>query len=294
MQLGFRDVASLPYVCVFFAALCLNAPHAWADEAARVDDAAEANQKLPLWEAGLFGFGLNQPAYPGAEDHTKRALVLPFFVYRGRYFRADRGSVGVRALKTPRVELDVGFSGSLGSHSSDIAVRSGMPDLGTLIEFGPRMKVNLGDTDQTRPHSILQFPLRDVIDVSHGFRSRGIAFEPQWVAETTLPEGRFFSATLGALFGDQSLNDMLYGVAPEYVTATRSGYTAKAGLIALRAGLRVSHKLSSAARIFYLLRVESLRGAVNRESPLFRRDVGWSVGVGFAWTLFRSERSAYE
>ena len=32
--------------------------------------------KLPLWEAGLFGFGYTQPAYPGAEDRASRALGL--------------------------------------------------------------------------------------------------------------------------------------------------------------------------------------------------------------------------
>ncbi|MGC2164496.1 MAG: MipA/OmpV family protein [Gallionella sp.] len=91
-----------------------------------------------------------------------------------------------------------------------------------------------------------------------------------------------------------TLNDTFYGVAPEYATATRPGYSAKGGLIALRAGLTVSHKVSSAARIFYVLRIESMRGAANRDSPLFRRDFGWSAGIGFAWTLSRSEHSAFE
>jgi len=198
----------------------------------------------------------------------------------------------VRALKTQRVELDVGFSGSLGSHSSAMDVRNGMPDLGTLIEFGPRLKVNLGEA--ALPRSRLQFPIRDVIDVSHQFRSRGIAFEPQWVVDNRHPDGWSFSTSLGALFGDQALNEYFYGVAPEYIKPTRPAYRAKGGLISLRTGMSISHKLSSTARVFYLLRLESLRNAVNRDSPLFRRDFGWSVGGGFAWILSRSERDAFE
>ena len=30
----------------------------------------------PLWEAGVAGFGLTGPAYPGAEDDVGRALAL--------------------------------------------------------------------------------------------------------------------------------------------------------------------------------------------------------------------------
>jgi len=249
-------------------------------------------KKLPLWEAGLFGMGFTQPAYPGAKDRASRLLSLPYLIYRGEYLRADRGTLGVRALKTPRVELDVGFAASLGSHSSDIAVRHGMADLGYMIEFGPRLKINLGDISSGRGDSRLQFPLRKVIDISHGFRSRGIAFEPQWVTDTRLPKRWLVSTNLGAIFGDSKLADTLYGVAPGEATPTRASYTARGGLIALRAGLLASHTLTPDVRLFYILRIESLTGAANRDSPLIRRNSGWSAGIGIAWGLARSEQSA--
>lgn len=279
------------------AVMCLFSTSALAEDVQAPESQAQitpasAPPKLPLWEAGLFGLGATQPAYPGAEDHTNRALALPYLIWRGEYLRADRGTVGLRALKTPRVELDVGFAASLGSHSSDIAVRRGMADLGTMIEFGPRLKVNLGDVSSGQGDSRLQFPLREVIDVSHGFRSRGIAFEPEWVTGKRLPGRWFISTNLGAIFGDATLADTFYGVAPAEVTPTRASYTAKSGLIALRAGLLASQTLTPDVRVFYILRFESLAGAANRDSPLVRRDTGWSAGIGLAWTLARSEQSA--
>ena len=60
----------------------------------------QGSAQLPLWEVGVFGTGLMQQAYPGSSQQVNRALVLPFFIYRGQYLRADRGSVGVRAIKT--------------------------------------------------------------------------------------------------------------------------------------------------------------------------------------------------
>jgi MipA family protein len=255
---------------------------------------ADTPTMLPLWEAGVFGLGITLPAYPGAEDRTNRLLGLPYVIYRGQYLRADRGGVGVRTLKTPRIEMDVGFAASLGSHSSDIPARQGMPDLGTMIEFGPRLKINLGDVSSGRNSSRLQFPLREVIDISHGFVSRGIAFEPQWVTDTRLPNRWFISANLGAMFGDGQLCDTYYGVAPGEATPTRPSYAAKGGLIALRAGLFATQSLASDVRLFYILRIESLEGATNRDSPLVKRNFGWSAGIGMSWALSRSRQSAKE
>lgn len=279
------------------AAICLLTTSALAQDVPAQDSPSQAapvsaKPRLPLWEAGLFGLGFTQPAYPGADDRASRVLGLPYVIYRGKYLRADRGSVGVRALKTPRVEVDVGFAASLGSSSSDIAVRRGMADLGYMIEFGPRLKVNLGDVSTGKSDSRLQFPLREVIDISYGFRSRGIAFEPEWVTGTRLPNRWFISTSLGAIFGDERLAGTFYGVAPGEATPTRPSYTARSGLIALRAGLLASHPFTPDVRLFYIMRLESLAGAANRDSPLVRRDTGWSAGIGLAWALARSERSA--
>lgn len=272
------------------AGFCLLASCALAEDTAAQPIPAAEYPALPLWEAGLFGFGYTQPAYPGAEDRTSVLLGLPYVIYRGKYLRAERGSVGVRALMTPRIEMDVGFGASLGSHSSDVGVRRGMANLGTMIEFGPRLKIFLGDVLSGRRDTRLQFPLREVIDVSNGFRSKGVAFEPQWVTDKRLPDRWSVSIDLGALFGDKELNDTYYGVTPAEATPTRPSYTAKSGLIALRAGLFASHPLSSDVRLFCTLRIESLAGAANADSPLVRRNTGWSAGIGLAWTLSRSER----
>lgn len=254
--------------------------------------AAGAASSRPLWEAGLLGLAITQPAYPGSEERVSRLLGLPFLIYRGKYLRAERGNVGLRALKTPRTELDLGFAATLGSPSSDIAARHGMANLGTLIEFGPRLKVNLGDLSDIRRDSRFQFPLRQVIDVSHGFALRGATFEPQWIRDTRLPGHWLVSTELGMLFGDTTLADTFYGVSPGDATPTRSSYTARSGLFALRAGLFVSHAVSPDLRLFYSFRMESLAGAANRDSPLVRRRLGWGAVIGIAFTMTRSDRPA--
>lgn len=244
----------------------------------------------PLWEAGVFGGVATQPAYPGADENVDRALVLPWVVYRGPLLRIDRGALTVRALRTPRTELDVGFALSLGSNASDVQARRGLPDLGTLVEFGPRLKINLGELDGDRPAWRLDLPLRGVFDASDGLRHRGYAFEPQLVYETRRDGGWGLQASAGLVFGDRELNDTFYGVAPPFATASRPAYEARAGLIGSRAGLALSRRVGQDLRLFVFARVDSVAGGANDASPLVRRETGATAGVGLAWTLARSQR----
>ena len=247
---------------------------------------------LPLWEAGLFAGGATQPAYLGADERSSLLLGLPFIVYRGEYLRIDRGTVGVRAIKTPRTELDIGFAASLGSRAEDIEARRGMDDLGMLLEFGPRLKINLGEIGDGKRDSRIQIPVRGVFDVNDHLRYRGIAYELQWVSDMELPANWIVTSNLGALFGDQQLVDTFYRVAPAEATAVRPAYDAKSGLIALRATLLASRLFIPEARFFSFLRFDSVAGAANQDSPLVRRETGWTLGIGLAWTLAQSERMA--
>ena len=246
----------------------------------------------PLWEAGVLGTGVSQPAYPGAEERANQLLPLPYMIYRGKYLRIDRGTVGVRAIKTPRTELDVGFAASLGSRADNIEVRRGMDDLGILLEFGPRLKINLGDMTDDLHQSRIQFALRGVFDINDHLSYHGIAFEPAWVNEFTIPESWVTTASIGAVFGNQQLVDTFYRVTPAEVTATRPAYNAQSGLISTRASILSSRLINRDVKFFAYLRFDSVASAANHDSPLVQRDNGWSAAIGLMWTLARSVQGA--
>ena len=251
-----------------------------------VDDATGPK---PLWEVGVFGFAVSQPAYPGAAERTNRAFGLPFLIYRGKFLRVDESTVGVRAMKTPTTELDIGFAGSFGARSTDVAIRQGMPSLGTLFEFGPRLKVNL---PEPAPGARLrvELPLRAVLDVSDSFRGRGLSFEPEVNLGLHVAAGTRLGAKLGLIFGDRKLNDHLYGVAPPFATADRPAYEGKAGLIATRLGLSSASSLGNGWDLFTFVRHDLIKGSANEASPLVRKSGGPSVGIGLSWTFWRSDR----
>jgi len=191
--------------------------------------AAQGN--LPLWEFGVGAFGLTAPAYPGADDRNNRVLPLPYLLYRGEVLRADQSGIGARLFRSDRLEFDVGLAGALPSDSDDVEIRSGMPDLGALFEFGPRLKIRVADIDRNS-RLRAELPLRAVIEARGGLRRQGWTFEPKLAYETRGERGLWsVEGNVSVVFGDKRINRYFYEVQPQYANASRAAYGADAGLM---------------------------------------------------------------
>ena len=253
---------------------------------------AQQSPALPLWEAGVGGFAVSTPAYPGADIRSSRLLAVPFLIYRGEVLRSDQSGIGARLLRTDRVEFDVGFAASLPARSDAGAARAGMPDLGFLGEFGPRVKLFLANPTPTS-RLRLDLPLRAVMEFRGGVRRQGTTFEPRLVYETRETGSPWsYDASIALVIGDSRINRYFYEVAPQYASAARPAYSAGAGLMLVRVGLSGSYKLNPDVRLFGFVRQESYANAANRDSPLMKKNSGASIGGGFAWTLGRSASPA--
>ena len=254
--------------------------------------AQAAPEALPLWELGVAGGAATTPAYPGSSDRTRRGLLLPMIVYRGEVFRSDQGGIGARLVNSDRYEFDIGLAGSLPADSDDVAARAGMPDLGTLLEFGPRLKIKLANPSPSTRLAI-ELPLRAVIEARNGFRQQGFTFEPELTYNVAGPRGLWtMGLNLSLVAGDSKINRYFYEVAPAFATAQRPAYQADAGLMLVRVGASASRKLGPDVRMFGFARYDSYASAANKDSPLMRRNNGISAGLGFSWTLKRSAERA--
>lgn len=266
------------------ALACLLAAPAFA--APPVEPAGPPAQ--PLWEIGLAGGVVSTPSYPGAEDRETRGLALPTIIYRGKIFRADQSGIGARLFQSDVAELDVGLAASLPARSDDVAARAGMPDLGGLAEFGPRLRVRLAQLDE-RSALRADFPLRAVIEVRGGLRHQGYTFEPRLAYDQRSSDGKWrFEAHVAAVVGDGKINRYFYEVRPEYATSTRPAYAADSGLILARVGVFAARAINRDLRAYGFLRAENYGVGKNDNSPLHRRDNGVSAGLGLSWTWKRS------
>ena len=208
--------------------------------------------------------------------------------------RADQNGIGARLLDTDKAEFDIGFAAALPAHASDVDARRGMPDLGTLVEFGPRLKYKFADWGEAG-RMRFELPLRTVIEARGGLRRQGWTTEPRLVWEKRGEAARWtMEAQLGAVFGDRRINRYFYDVQPQYATAARPAWAANGGLMLVRTGLFGTWRMNPDLRVFGFVRYESYAGSANRDSPLMRRSTGASAGIGFAWTLARSQARASE
>lgn len=254
-------------------------------------ESAFEKEKLPLWELGIAGFGLSQQAYPGSDVNVGKAIVLPYFLYRGESFRVDRGGTGYRAVKTPTFEFDVGFAGAFGSKSDKVKARVGMDNLGTMIEFGPRLKWNITPASSNGKWRF-ELPVRGVFDVSNGFKYRGATIEPEISFERRANSGWNYGSGFSLIYGNRPLAATFYQVNPNQVLADRAQYNAQSGLILWRMTHFVSHKIGSDWRVFGGVRIDSVQGAKNQDSPLVKKKTAASLFMGINYTWQRSQRMA--
>jgi outer membrane protein len=268
-----------------------------AADAAIATEPTKPKEPLPLWELGLVGIAADQPAYPGSDQNIARLRVLPYGLYRGSLLRVEGSGIGLRAVHTPRFEWDVSGAGAFGSASNKVHARAGMRGIGTLVEIGPALKINLGDLVEPRrdPHlTQLELPVRAVFDVNDSFAHHGWSFEPR-LSHTAWSGGSFtLVVSAGALFGDRPLNSLYYGVDTPYATAERPAYDARAGLIATRLNASLRQKINPTLRLQYFAQFETVRGAANEASPLVRSKQDAGFGVSLIWGVWQSEQAGVE
>lgn len=257
------------------------------------DTLISAKEYLPLWEIGVAGFAISQQAYPGSDVNVNKGLALPYFLYRGESFRVDRDVTGYRAIKTPRFEFDVGFAGAFGSSSDKIKARQGMESLGTMIEFGPRLKWNIQDLGNKGKWRF-ELPLRGVFDASNGFKFKGMSLEPELSFERRAFAGWNYSTSFSTVWANQALSKTFYQVNSNEVTSNRGAYQAQSGLMLVRLTNTISHKLGKDWRVFGGVRIDSVNGAKNQDSPLVKKKTGASYFMGLNYTISRSSQAAIE
>lgn len=245
----------------------------------------------PLWEFGAFAVAGSQQAYPGSSQQVRPAVALPFFIYRGPLLRADEGTVGARAFKTATTEVDVGLGFAFGSSAGATDARRGMPDIGTLVEAGPRLKIDLGPAPGDGRWRFAM-PLRAVFDINDSFAWKGLSLQPEIGWGRRSPSGWAYGTSASVVLGNARLADTFYGVAPAFATAERPAYESRGGVIAWRLSLTATRPLTPDWRFFAYLRTDSVAGAANHASPLVDRQHGASGGIGLAWTWMRSDQPA--
>ena len=241
----------------------------------------------PLWELGLGVAPVSMQDYRGSDQRHGYLLPLPYIVYRGDFLQIDRQKVRGLLYKSERVELDISLNGSVPVKSDKNNARQGMPDLNPTVEIGPQVEVLLSRDSSSE--WMLKLPLRQVLAMDRASPHRaGVIFSP--TINVDLKPGNDWNVGLsgGPIWGSKQYHDYFYTVAPQYVTATRPAYDARAGY----SGTQFLGTLSKRFPNYWagaFVRADYLKGAVFDDSPLVKRNTSISAGFGIAWVLGESK-----
>lgn len=246
----------------------------------------------PLWEVGAGLATLRLPDYRGASQGRVYALPLPYFVYRGDFFKADRHGVRGVLFESDRIELNLSAGASLPVDSSRSEAREGMPDLRPSVELGPSVDLTVWRSGDRRAKVDLRFPLRGAVTIESDPRYIGLQFFPHLNLDVK-DVGGFAGWNLGMLAGpvftDRRYNRHFYSVDEALATASRPAYDPGGGY----GGAQFILALSKRYRNFWVggyLRHDTLAGATYSASPLVTTRRYAAGGIGVAWIFSQSSR----
>ncbi len=255
--------------------------------AALAADPGPAGQ--PLWELGIGVAGLRLPDYRGADEGRGYLLPLPYVVYRGTWFKADRDGARAVLLDTSRVDVDLSLAASAPARSEDNAARRGMPDLKGLGEIGPNVNLRLAGTLAEDGWKLdLRLPLRAAFTLERSPRFVGHTFSPNLNLDIARVAGGWNVGLLtGPVFGDGKYHSHFYGVGAQHATADRPAYQARGGYGGWQALVGVSRRFGD-TWVGAFARYDCLDGAVFDDSPLMRRKSALAFGIGVSWVFATS------
>ena len=261
----------------------------WGVACAATAASAEASQK-PLWEFGLGVGALAFADYRGADTSHAYPVPIPYFVYRGRFLRADRD--GVRGLLFNRevAELNISVNATTPVRSQGTPARRGMADLRPTVEIGPSLDLHLWRSADRRARLDLRLPARTALTVESSPHSIGWFFAPRLnvdLAGVGGWAGWNLGLLAGPLFADRRYHGYFYNVAPQFAAADRPAYQARGGYSGSQALVSLSKRFP-AYWTGAFVRHDSLSGAAFAASPLVRSNGYWMAGIGIAWMIGRS------
>jgi MipA family protein len=247
--------------------------------------AARAEDK-PLWELGMGVGVLDLPQYRGSDQSNTWWLPVPYVVYRGELFKADRDGTRATLFDSENSELNLSFAASAPTDSEDNLARRGMADLSPTVEVGPVWNYTLSRSER---HKLdFRWPLRSVFTVESSPRHVGWVSSPHVNLDRTVGDWNL-GLLAGPLFGDRRYHDYFYTVRPNEATVGRPAFRAGAGYEGWQATAALSRQVGSLWMGMFM-RYDEVAGHGVVGSPLVRDRHQFSAGLAVSWIFARSSR----
>jgi MipA family protein len=239
------------------------------------------------WELGIGVGDISGPDYRGSDEYRNYFAPIPYVIYRGKYIQSDREGLRGKFFKSDRYEFTFSATATISQKADENKAREDMPELGSTIEMGPALNIQLTETDATNSF-FLQIPLRAVIAVTGSERGyTGLVFEPQFIFRKPLGSWDYHQR-FGVSFADRDYHDYYYSVDPEFVTSERNFFDAHGGFSGVFTQVAISRSLqisSEKTKLAFFLRYENIDNTAFVESPLVKTNHVLRGGFAFVWVI---------
>jgi len=241
------------------------------------------------WELGGSIGAFDIPLYIGSAQSRQYILPLPYAKLMSKHFEIDDGVRGF-LFRSDKVRLDLSADLSVPVRSKYSVARRDMPNLDTVVQFGPSLEITLAGKYKSENELRLEFPLRAAFstDVKD---TRNIG----WLMESVLTYQRkrqqrkadAIKISFGVRYATKDYHQYYYDVAPAFVTPQRGVFTSGGGYSGFFTDAVYGWREGD---IIYwvLLRYQNLKGAVYENSPLVEDKNYFLSGVGITWVFAQS------
>lgn len=211
---------------LFSAAILSFASATYADESL----AKEQLTPPKTWEFGLGVGAVTGPDYRGSDETRSYIAPIPYVVYRGKFIQSDRDGVRGQFKHTDNYEFTLSLSANVTpeSHKNTLRTTLDLPDLGSTLELGPALNINLTGPN-LREGWLLSIPVRGVFAIGGDDAGHiGYVFQPQLMYRQRWQDFSFtYRSSLSYASGDY--HDYYYSVPAANANQGFLAYKAKAG-----------------------------------------------------------------
>lgn len=225
------------------------------------------------------------PHYRGSDQSHNWLLPVPFVVYRGEIFKADRDGARAVLFESDRLNFDLSLAASAPTRSDDNRAREGMADLRPTIELGPNLNLKLASGPGWKLD--LRAPLRAAMTIQASPRVIGWIATPNLNLDLSGVAGWNVGLQGGLQFADRRFNGYFYDVNAADVTTSRPAYRSPSGYGGAQLTLAASRR-DADRWLGAFARFDNLSGARFEDSPLVRRRDHLSIGIAVSWVFSRS------
>jgi outer membrane scaffolding protein for murein synthesis (MipA/OmpV family) len=241
----------------------------------------------PLWELGVGVGALRLPHYRGSDQSHNFLLPVPYLVYRGDIFKADKDGTRAVLLNTDALDFDISVAISAPTRSRDNDARRGMADLAPTFELGPNLNWTVARAGDWKLD--LRLPVRGVATLESNPKMVGWTSTPNANLDVANVGGWNLGLLAGPVINSRRMNGHFYDVAASEAIAGRPAYSAAGGYAGAQFVAALSRRYERSWAGFFF-KFDTLHGAQFDASPLVRRRNNIAFGFAMSWVLKTSDQ----